>query len=100
MSTKCANQLPDAFNDLANVMISNILVANVSARIDVLVRHHVPFEHVPPVVPTMQRKLPSVVQSATLPKKRGRPIDSKDVLPQKMRNLVASVLPHEIIKDH
>ncbi|KAL4564637.1 hypothetical protein LXL04_028704 [Taraxacum kok-saghyz] len=31
-----ANQLPDAFNDLANVMRSNILVANVPARIDAM----------------------------------------------------------------
>ncbi|KAJ9558226.1 hypothetical protein OSB04_012840 [Centaurea solstitialis] len=95
-----ANQLPDAFNDLANVTRSHIPAANVPARIDVPVRRHVPVEHVAPNVPTMQRTLPSVIQSTALPKKRGRPVGSKDVLSRKRRNLVASVLPHEIIKDH
>ncbi|KAJ9540031.1 hypothetical protein OSB04_026537 [Centaurea solstitialis] len=95
-----ANQLPDAFNDLANVTRSHIPAANVPARIDVPVRRHVPVEHVAPNVPTVQRTLPSAVQSTALPKKRGRPVGSKDVLPRKRRNLVASVLPHEIIKDH
>ncbi|KAJ9555653.1 hypothetical protein OSB04_010267 [Centaurea solstitialis] len=79
---------------------SHIPAANVPARIDVPVRRHVPVEHVAPNVPTVQRTLPSAIQSTALPKKRGRPVGSKDVLPRKRRNLVASVLPHEIIKDH
>ena len=82
-----ANQLPDAFNDLTNVTRSNIQAVNVPARIDVPVRRHVPFEHVAPVVPTVQRTLPPAVQSAALPKKRRRPVDSKDVLPRKRKNL-------------
>ncbi|KAK9930871.1 hypothetical protein M0R45_018177 [Rubus argutus] len=95
-----ANQLPDAFNDLANVTRSHIPAANVPARIDVPVGRRVPVEHVASVEPTEQRTLPSAVQSAALPKKRGRPIGSKDVQPRKRRTPTKPVLPHEIIKDY
>ena len=95
-----ANQLPDAFNDLANVTRSHIPAANVPARIDVPVGRRVPVEHVAPVEPTEQRTLPSAVQSAALPKKRGRPTGSKDVQLRKKRTPTKPVLPHEIIKDH
>ncbi|KAK9947426.1 hypothetical protein M0R45_003052 [Rubus argutus] len=95
-----ANQLPDAFNDLANVTRSHIPAANVPARIDVPVGRRVPVEHVASVEPTEQRTLSSAVQSAALPKKRGRPIGSKDVQPRKRRTPTKPVLPHEIIKDY
>ncbi|KAK9951191.1 hypothetical protein M0R45_006648 [Rubus argutus] len=90
----------DAFNDLVNVTRSHIPAANVPARIDVPVGRRVPVEHVASVEPTEQRTLPSAVQSAALPKKRGRPIGSKDVQPRKRRTPTKSVLPHEIIKDY
>ena len=72
-----ANQLPDAFTDIKKVTKSHVLVVNASTHIDV-----------------PEGKLENAMENESKTRlKRGRPIDSKDLIPRKkneqhMKNLV------------
>ncbi|BBG94674.1 transposable element gene [Prunus dulcis] len=77
-----ANQMPDAFNDAANVTKSHIPAANAPARID---------------VHDGQSNVPANGSSAAR-LKRGRPLGSKDSVPRK-RKLMDKMNPNEINRE-
>ena len=74
-----ANRLPDAFNDVANVIKSHVPVMNAPARIN---------------VPIGQSQNIAAKEFA-IRQKRGRPIGSKDLAPRKRRNEQSSSCPPE-----
>ena len=64
-----ANQLPDAFTDIKKVTKSHVLVVNASTHIDV-----------------PEGKLENAMENESKTcLKRGRPIDSKDLIPRKKK---------------
>ena len=74
-----ANKLPDAFNDAAKVTKSHVLAMNAPAKINVPVR----------------KGQNTAAKEFAIRHKRGRPINSNDLAPRKMRNEQSSLCPPE-----